>query len=65
MKILFNAEEISVEAANVAELLREKQVPQVGVAVAVNNQVVRKAQWQSHPLLPGDSVTVITAVCGG
>ena len=35
------------------------------VAVAVNDAVVRRADWESVTLRSGDAVEVITAVAGG
>lgn len=40
-------------------------LPQKGIAVAINNKVVRKADWPVTFVNDGDSVTVIQAVCGG
>ncbi|HEX9623133.1 MAG TPA: sulfur carrier protein ThiS [Streptosporangiaceae bacterium] len=36
-----------------------------GIAVAVNGEVVRRASWPQHLLVPGDKVEVLTAVQGG
>jgi len=36
-----------------------------GVAVAVNDRVVRRSQWATHVLRPGDRVEIITATQGG
>ena len=36
-----------------------------GVAVAVNDEVVRKSKWSSHALSPGDRVEIVTARQGG
>ncbi|MDE5633736.1 MAG: sulfur carrier protein ThiS [Muribaculaceae bacterium] len=49
----------------VSDLLAWKEVPATGVAVAVNDKVVRKSQWEETPLMQGDRILVITAVCGG
>lgn len=67
MKILLNQKEISFSSnqISVAELIESNKLPSIGIAVAVNNKVVRKAKWISTYLQDGDSVTVITAVCGG
>lgn len=37
----------------------------IGVAAAVNGEVVRKASWSSTLLAAGDEVEVLTAVQGG
>lgn len=67
MKILVNQQEIIVSSQqlSVAELVKLNQLPSFGIALAVNNKVVRKADWDTTFLHDGDSVTVITAVCGG
>ncbi|MBO0808932.1 MAG: sulfur carrier protein ThiS [Actinobacteria bacterium] len=36
-----------------------------GVAVAVNDDVVSRAAWDSTPLADGDRVEILTAVQGG
>lgn len=36
-----------------------------GVAVAVNDQVVPKSNWEIFQLRPGDHITIITAAQGG
>lgn len=49
----------------VAQLAEELGLPPSGMAIAVNNKVVRKTSWPTTMLAAGDAVTVITAVCGG
>ncbi len=67
MKLIVNKKEFISDSdqLTVAELLNEIQSQTAGVAVAVNNKVVRKADWESIMLAEGDQITVITAVCGG
>jgi sulfur carrier protein len=36
-----------------------------GVAVAVNGDVIRRAEWRATKLADGDQVEVLTAVQGG
>ncbi len=36
-----------------------------GVAVAINNRVVRRQNWETTELIDGDSVVLLTAVQGG
>lgn len=49
----------------VTQLLVELAAPTRGVAVAVNGEVVRRAQWPQQRLRDGDRVDVLTAVQGG
>jgi sulfur carrier protein len=49
----------------VAGLLADLDVPPRGVAVAVNGEVVRRAEWPGARLSDGDRVEVLTAAQGG
>jgi sulfur carrier protein len=48
-----------------AELIEGRGVPPSGVAVAVNGDVVRRADWAHTTLRDGAVVEVLTAVQGG
>jgi sulfur carrier protein len=49
----------------VGRLLRELGVGETGIAVAVNDRIVRKAAFDEHALRDGDAVEIIRAVAGG
>ncbi len=49
----------------VAEAVRLVSAAASGVAVAVNDEVVTRAAWESTALAEGDRVEVLTAVQGG
>lgn len=61
------AEQVLPEGTSVADLVRalgrDPSVP--GVAVAVEGDVVRRAEWAEAILYDGDRVEVLTAVQGG
>lgn len=40
-------------------------VSQKGIAVAINNNVIPKAEWDSHLLQADDNITLIKATQGG
>lgn len=65
MKILFNQQPLEVSAANLSDLSFELQLTTSGIAVAVNNRLVPRTQWQDFLLQDGMSILVIKAVCGG
>ncbi|WP_117215452.1 sulfur carrier protein ThiS [Allorhizocola rhizosphaerae] len=66
MTVLFNdAPRQLATGETVAELLQELVLPPRGIAVAVNGEVVRRADWASHALSDGDRVDVLTASQGG
>jgi sulfur carrier protein len=51
--------------ARVLDALSALNLPQVGVAVAVNGEVVPKVRWAEAALADGARVEVLTAVQGG
>ena len=65
MQITLNGETRETGAATIGELLRELQFAPIGLAVAVNESVVRRANLESHALKQGDVVEIIRAVQGG
>jgi thiamine biosynthesis protein ThiS len=65
IQIKLNGETKTVTARTVAELLGETGAPEVGVAVAKNGAVVRKAEHTSTPVNDGDTIEIIRAVQGG
>lgn len=48
-----------------AGLLQAASAPAAGVAVEVNQVLVRRAEWDARPLEPGDRVEVVHLVGGG
>lgn len=51
--------------ADVLRMMRLDPSSPKGIAVAVNDEVVRKGEWNSRELGEGDRVEVITARQGG
>ena len=65
MRIKLNGEYSGTAARTVAELLRELDAPSLGTAVALNGQVVRKAEHEQTALQEYDEIELIRAVQGG
>jgi sulfur carrier protein len=67
MTVYFNSEAIAVNNnASLHQLLEIKGFDsKKGIAVAVNNKVIKKQDWQSSTLLENDKVLVISATKGG
>lgn len=65
MEIVLNNKKTEVEAATLQELAQVLQLPERGVAMALNQGMVQKASWGDTALKDGDSVLVIKAACGG
>ncbi|HVX53727.1 sulfur carrier protein ThiS [Nocardioides sp.] len=66
MTIILNGEPAPFEGS-VADLVEQRFADRRlgGVAVAVNRGVVPRGSWESHRLVAGDRVEIVTAVQGG
>lgn len=53
------------ENTSLAQLLEEIQHPMNGIAIAVNEIVVSKANWHSTSLQDNDAILIIKATQGG
>ncbi len=51
--------------STLADVLHTLNLPEKGIAVAHNAEVVRRAQWAQTVLQNGDRIDVIRAVQGG
>lgn len=65
MKVKINNSEVDVQATTVAQLAAERQLPEKGVAVAINNEMVPRTEWDSHAVKEGDDIVILKAFCGG
>ncbi|MET9269393.1 sulfur carrier protein ThiS [Kribbella sp. NPDC003557] len=50
---------------SVAELIAEYSDRSTGIAVAVNQNVLTRAEWAQTTLAPGDRVEIVSATQGG
>jgi len=67
MKLIVNqnAKEFN-DSDTLEQVIQQLNLPsQKGIAVALNNQVIYRAQWSSTQLNKGDSITLMQAVQGG
>ena len=55
MKLKVNSKETEAKDA----------LPERGVAIAVNNKMIPRTEWNERILQPNDSLVVIKAACGG
>ena len=66
MKVLVNGEPTEIESgATVQSALATLELPERGVAVAVDAEVVPRGQWRDHELIEGARVEVLRAIQGG
>ena len=66
-QIRVNGEALKTDATTVSGLLQSLGVDEsrTGVAVALNEEVIRRSQWVATPLSDGDTVEVLRATQGG
>lgn len=67
MTVEINHKEVIVPdgCTTLSELLQSQGISGKGHAVAAENRVVPRAQWETFSLSEGMKITVIRAVCGG
>ena len=66
MKIYINQQEIEVQDnISVKELLDMQQIAIEGTAIAIDNKLVPKNEWNDRILTDGNKITIIRATFGG
>lgn len=66
MKLIINNQvQEFLNANSLSDILKEKQITQNGIAVAVNEKVISKNDWEKFSLKENDSVLIIKATQGG
>ncbi len=66
MKVLVNNKEREInQESSIKDLATEMQLPEKGIAIAVNNKMVTRTEWANHLLNEGDTIVIIKAACGG
>ena len=65
MKVLINNKATETMAQNIAELADELKLPEAGVAMATNSQMVPRSDWADTAIEEGANIVIIKAACGG
>lgn len=65
MKIKVNNKECETSALYLSELATEMQLPASGIAIAVNNKMVKRSEWEKFPINEESDIIIIKAACGG
>ena len=63
--IVNNKAMVMAEGSTLSALAEALRLPEKGVAVAVNNQMIPREEWSATSLQEGVQVVVIKAACGG
>lgn len=66
MRILFNDEPMPcVDGLTIATLLDQLQQLKPGVALALNQQVLPREQWELQQVRDGDQILLFQVIAGG
>lgn len=65
MKVQVNNKEVETHSTTLLQLAQELGLPVQGIAVAVNNRMVPRTQWEALLLTENDNLVIIKAACGG
>lgn len=65
MKVLVNNKEVETGATTLSQLTEELSLPAQGIAIAVNNRMIPRAEWTDYTLNEASSIVIIKAACGG
>ena len=66
MQLIVNHKAMAMaEGSTLSTLAEALRLPEKGVAVAVNNQMIPREAWSATSLQEGAQVVVIKAACGG
>ncbi|MTI22064.1 sulfur carrier protein ThiS [Fulvivirga sp. RKSG066] len=66
MQVYLNDTPISITASKLFEVLKSQALEtKKGIAVAVNDEVIHRTDWETKQLKENDRILVITATQGG
>jgi thiamine biosynthesis protein ThiS len=66
MLVKINGTEVTVDkGTTVADVAEQNDAAKTGTAIAVNDKLVRRQQWQATQLNEGDTIVIIKAAYGG
>lgn len=66
MKISVNNKEMEIAPeTSINQLAASLELPDKGVAIAMNNKMIPRTNWESHQVLENDNIIIIKAACGG
>lgn len=65
MDIKINNKATSTTATNLQVLSEEMNLPEKGVAIAINNKMIPRTEWVQTMIEEGADIVIIKAACGG
>lgn len=66
MKVQVNNKEVEIDSAStLTQLITQLKLPSQGIAVAINNKMIPRTEWECFSLQENDNLVIIKAACGG
>lgn len=66
MKVLVNNKEVEINPdSTLVQLTAQLELIVSGIAIAVNNRMIPRTEWERFSLHENDNVVIIKAACGG
>lgn len=65
MNIIINSKSTETQAQTLQALAEELSLPKAGVAMAKNQQMIHREDWDQTALAENDNILIIKAACGG
>lgn len=66
MKVQVNSKEVEIALnSTLTQLTALLELPSQGIAIAVNNKMIPRANWEEFSLQENDNLVIIKAACGG
>ncbi|MDR1007439.1 MAG: sulfur carrier protein ThiS [Campylobacteraceae bacterium] len=65
MTLHVNGQELKTDAKTIKELIKELQIEKQVMAAAVNMNVIKQENWETHELNDNDDVELLRFVGGG
>lgn len=66
MKVQVNNKEVKLtDASTITQLTEQLELPFRGIAIAVNNKMIPRTEWDGFVLHENDNLVIIKAACGG
>ncbi|MBR2035736.1 MAG: sulfur carrier protein ThiS [Prevotella sp.] len=60
-----NNEREMADGTTIAMIAQAEGLPDKGVAIAVNGEIVQRSAWNEHVINNGDDIIILKAFCGG
>lgn len=66
MKVQVNNKEVEISpSSTITQLAAQLELAVLGIAIAVNNRMIPRTEWEKYVLKESDVLVIIKAACGG